>query len=86
MSYMSNTCNDKNYEIIRHPLYCAREEVRELERLLKEAKRRLAYQERMTSSYNQYNYSDWFKYNFYYICSFFEFINNITNSTSNYEY
>ena len=86
MSYIGNTHPDKKYEIIRHPLYCAKEEVRELERLLKEAKRRLAYQERLTSSHNNYNYTNWFQYNFYYVYSFFQYINDVTKSTSNYHY
>ena len=57
--------NNKRIVLFRNPLYCAKEEVRELRRLLKEAERRLDAEYRKTGGQSWSDYlNDWYMWIF----------------------
>jgi len=59
--------NNKRIVLFRNPLYCAKEEVRELRRLLKEAERRLDAEYKKTGGQSWSDYlNDWYMWIFSY--------------------
>ena len=59
--------NNKRIVLFRNPLYCAKEEVRELRRLLKEAERRLDAEYKKTGGQSWSDYlNDWYMWIFNY--------------------
>tara|TARA_B100001093_G_scaffold519835_1_gene610826 strand:- start:3996 stop:4181 length:186 start_codon:yes stop_codon:yes gene_type:complete len=59
--------NNKRIVLFRNPLYCAKEEVKELRRLLKEAERRLNVEYKKTGGQSWGDYlNDWYMWVFNY--------------------
>tara|TARA_B100000073_G_scaffold344836_1_gene352496 strand:- start:1067 stop:1252 length:186 start_codon:yes stop_codon:yes gene_type:complete len=59
--------NNKRIVLFRNPLYCAKEEVKELRRLLKEAERRLDAEYKKTGGQSWSDYlNDWYMWIFSY--------------------